>query len=187
MGHFTLHGVDTLYDLLSNKNDKVFFSNSLIKPGAAKTFSGRTEGIISKFDNRNVAETHQMNIDSGFGKSYNSFVTTMSGSGCKDVAIKVKEKLSLTNEEYGRLMEQIVDKRLNELDDYYNIGDKYLSRQEIIEAHNQAYESMLKSEGEQNEITILSQQTIAYVYSASRTYEGLCQFYMKNNKFYNNG
>ncbi len=181
MGHFTQHGVDQLYDLLSNTNDKAFFSNSLIKPNAAKTFAGRTEGIISEFDNRNVAETCEYNIDSGFGKSYNSFVTTMAGRGSRTVAREVKEKLNLTNEEYGLLMEQIVDKRLNELDEYYNIGGRYLSKQEIVNAHNEAYESMLKSQGEQNEITILNQKPIAYAYSASRTYQGLCPFGMKDN------
>ncbi len=181
MGHFTQHGVDKLYELLSNNNDKAFFSNSLIKPGSAKTFAGRTEGIISEFDNRNVAETYRMNIDSGFGKSYNTFVTTMAGKGCREVASHVKEKLNLTNEEYGLLMEQIVDIRLNELDDYYNIGGRRLSKQEIADAHNEAYESMLKSQGEQNEITILNQKPIAYAYSASRTYQGLCPFDMKNN------
>ena len=181
MGHFTQHGVDKLYNLLSNTNDKAFFSNSLIKPNAAKTFNGRTEGIISEFDNRNVAETCEYNIDSGFGKSYNSFVTTMAGIGSRTVAREVKEKLNLTNEEYGILMEQIVDKRLNELDEYYNIGGRYLSKQEIVNAHNEAYESMLKTQGEQNEITILNQKPIAYAYSASRTYQGLCPFGMKDN------
>lgn len=181
MGHFTQYGVNQLYDLLSNNNDKVFFSNSLIQPNAAKTFAGRTEGIISEFDNRNVAETSGMNIDSGFGKSYNDFVTTMSGSGSRRVAADVKENLNLTNEEYGLLMEQIVDKRLNELDEYYNINGRYLSRKEIVEAHNDAYQSMLKTKGEQNEITILNQRPIAYTYSASRTYQGLCPFSMKDN------
>lgn len=181
MGHFTLHGVDNLYELLSNKNDKVFFSNSLLKANAARTFSGRTEGIISEFDNRNVAETCNYNIDSGFGKSYNDFVEIMYGKGERDIKNIVKENLGLTNEEYGLLMEQIVDKRLNELDDYYNINGRYLSKQEIVDAHNTAYENMLKSSGEQNEITILNQKPIAYVYSASKTYQGVCPFSMKNS------
>ncbi len=181
MGHFTLHGVDNLYELLSNKNDKVFFSNSLLKANAAMTFSGRTEGIISEFDNRNVAETCNYNIDSGFGKSYNDFVEIMYGKGERDIKNIVKENLGLTNEEYGLLMEQIVDKRLNELDDYYNINGRYLSKQEIVDAHNTAYENMLKSSGEQNEITILNQKPIAYVYSASKTYQGVCPFSMKNS------
>ena len=105
----------------------------------------------------------------------------MAGRGSRTVAREVKEKLNLTNEEYGLLMEQIVDKRLNELDEYYDIGGKRLSKQEIVNAHNEAYESMLKSQGEQNEITILNQKPIAYAYSASRTYQGLCPFNMKDN------
>lgn len=182
MGHFTEHGVDNLYNLLSNKNDKVFFSNSLLKPNAAKTFSGRTQGIISEFDNRNIAETDRYNIDSGFGKSYNDFVETMSDSrGKRFVASSVMKTLGLTNEEYGLLMEQIVDKRLNEIDDYCNINGRYLSKQEIIDAHNAAYENMLKAQGEQNEITILNQTPIAFVYSASKTYQGNCPFSMKNS------
>ena len=182
MGHFTAHGVNNLYDLLSNKNDKAFFSNSLLKPSAAKTFAGRTEGIISEFDNRNIAETCRNNIDSGFGKSYNDFVETMSGTGgYHDVADIIKKNLGLTNDEYGLLMEQIVDKRLNELDDYYNVNGRYLSKQEIVDAHNAAYENMLKSGGEQNEITILNQTPIAFVYSASKTYQGQCPFSMKDS------
>ena len=182
MGHFTEHGVEYLYNLLNNKNDKVFFSNSLLKPNAARTFAGRTEGIISEFDNRNVAETDRCNIDSGFGKSYNDFVETMSGNrGTRFVASFVKKNLGLTNEEYGLLMEQIADKRLNEIDDYYNINGRYLSKQEIIDAHNAAYENMLKSQAEQNEITILNQTPIAFVYSASKTYNGSCPFSMKNS------
>ena len=182
MGHFTLHGVDNLYELLSNKNDKVFFSNSLLKANAARTFSGRTEGIISEFDNRNVAETCNYNIDSGFGKSYNDFVEIMYGKGGHHaVASDVKEKLGLTNEEYGLLMEQIVDKKFNELNDYYNIDGRYISREEIVDAHNAAYENLLKSSGEQNEITILNQTPIAFVYSASKTYQGECPFSMKDS------
>lgn len=181
MGHFTEHGVSNLYNLLSNKNDKVFFSNSLLKANSVSTFAGRTEGIISEFDNRNVAETHRYNIDSGFGKSYNDFVETMYGKGERDIKNIVKENLGLTNEEYGLLMEQIVDKRLNELDDYYNINGRYLSKQEIIDAHNAAYENILKSGGEQNEITILNQTPIAFVYSASKTYQGQCPFSMKDS------
>lgn len=182
MGHFTAHGVNNLYDLLSNKNDKAFFSNSLLKPSAAKTFAGRTEGIISEFDNRNIAETCRNNIDSGFGKSYNDFVETMSGTGgYHDVADIIKKNLGLTNDEYGLLMEQIVDKRLNELDDYYNVNGRYLSKQEIVDAHNAAYENMLKSGGEQNEITILNQTPIAFVYSASKTYQGQCPFSMQDS------
>ena len=181
MGHFTEHGVEHLYNLLNNKNDKVFFSNSLLKANSASTFAGRTEGIISEFDNRNVAETHCYNIDSGFGKSYNDFVLTMSGKGgYHDVANIVKKNLGLTNEEYGALIEQIVDKRFNELDDYYNINGRYLSKQEIVDAHNAAYENLLRSQGEQNEITILNQTPIAFVYSASNTY-GVCPFSMKDS------
>ncbi len=182
MGHFTEHGVEHLYNLLNNKNDKVFFSNSLLKPNAARTFAGRTEGIISEFDNRNVAEVSRYNIDSGFGKSYNDFVVSMSGTrGYHEVASTVKEKLALTNEEYGLLMEQIVDKRLNELDDHYNINGRYLTRQEIIDAHNAAYENMLKTQGEQNEVTILNQTPIAFAYSASKTYDGSCPFSLKDS------
>lgn len=181
MGHFTEHGVSNLYNLLSNKNDKVFFSNSLLKANSVSTFAGRTEGIISEFDNRNVAETHRYNIDSGFGKSYNDFVEIMYGKGKRDIKNIVKENLGLSNEEYGLLMEQIVDKRLSELDNYYNINGRYLSKQEIIDAHNAAYENMLKSGGEQNEITILNQTPIAFVYSASKTYQGQCPFSMKNS------
>lgn len=181
MGHFTEHGVSNLYNLLSNKNDKVFFSNSLLKANSVSTFAGRTEGIISEFDNRNVAETHRYNIDSGFGKSYNDFVETMYGTGKRDIKNIVIENLGLSNEEYGLLMEQIVAKRLNELDDYYNINGRYLSKQEIVDAHIAAYENMLKSQGEQNEITILNQTPIAFVYSASKTYQGQCPFSMKNS------
>lgn len=179
MGHFTEHGVEYLYDLLSNKNDKVFFSNSLIKPDAAKTFAGRTEGIISEFDSRNIAETSHNNLDSGFGKSYNDFVETISGTGTREIASLVKKQLSLTDEEYGILMEQINGKRFNELEDYYNINDRYISKEEIISSHNTAYENLLNSKGEQNEITILSPTPIALVYSASKTPGGACPFNME--------
>ena len=78
-------------------------------------------------------------------------------------------------------MEQIVDKRLNELDDHYNINGRYLTRQEIIDAHNAAYENMLKTQGEQNEVTILNQTPIAFAYSASKTYDGSCPFSLKDS------
>lgn len=178
MGHFTGHGAEKLYDLLSNKNDKVFVSNSLIKANAASTFAGRTEGIISEFDTRNVAEASRYNVDSGFGKSYNDFVKTMSGDGKRDVASFVKKELALTDEEYGILMKQIDGKRFDELEDYYNINDRYISKEEIINSHNTAYENLLSSRGEQNEITILSPTPIALVYSASKTPGGTCPYYM---------
>ncbi len=40
---------------------------------------------------------------------------------------------------------------------------------------------MLKSGGEQNEITIMNQTPIAFVYSASKTYQGKYLFSMKNS------
>lgn len=169
MGHFSEYGAENLFNLLSNPNDKVFFSNSLIRPGAAQTFAGRKEGIISEFDNRNVAEAYEYNIDSGFGKSYNSFVETMSGSGTRQIKREVCKQLNLTHEEYGLLMEQIADKRLKDIDEYYNIGNKVLRKQDIINAHNSVYEEFLRDQGEQNEITILNQKPIAYVYSADRS------------------
>ena len=181
LGHFIEHSVDHLYDLLSNPNDKVFFSNSLIKPDAASTFASRTKGIISEFSNRNVAETQQSNIDSGFGKSYNTFVMTMTGEGSRDVAKVVQEKLNLSVEDYGLLMEQIVDKRLNAIDDAYVINGRTLTKEDIVKAHNDAYEMLLSAKGEQNEITVLSQKPIALVYSASRTYMGTCPFDMSKS------
>ena len=173
MGHFSEYNVESLPEILGNPNDRAFFSNSLIKPEAIQTFAGRTKGIISEFDNKNVGQSYHYNIDSGFGKSYSNYTCTMVNPTYRDVAKNVQKILNLSPEGYGMLMQKIIDKRLCDIDDTYVIEGRLLTKQEIINAHNQAYENMLKYQGEQNEFTILSQRPIAFVYSATATF-GAC-------------
>ena len=167
MGHFTERSLTGLYDLLGNKSDKVFLSNSLISAESARSFAGRSYGIISEFDNVNVAEASSSNIDSGFGKNYAQFTSNMSGNGEKQIASTVMKNLGLTKNEYGMLMEQIADKNsFNDISDCY-VNGKFISKDDIISAHNTAYAEMQKFSGEQNEITIMNQKPIAFVYKAN--------------------
>jgi len=171
--HVTEKDLTELHDLLNNENDKVFLSNSLVNANKANTFAGRTKGIVSEFDNINVAQSHYYNIDSGFGKDYARFVKDISSDSYKDIAFEVKKTLRLSDEDYGILMEKIYEyNSFNDIPDC-TINGRLITQSEIKQAHTKAYQELVtRGTSEQNEITILNQKPFAYVYKASSSWYG---------------
>lgn len=164
LAHFL--GYDNNFHTLNMLNNKAYrssFSASLINAGQKSScFAGRNEGLVFEFDNVNVANTHYMNIESGFGKQYDHLKESMKSSDNKDIKKTVMKELNLSEDEYGELMEQIVHS-----DGFKDIGDciingKKLAKDDIINAHKLGVSDIIAAKG-QNETTVTNARPFATI------------------------
>lgn len=142
-----------------------FVSASVFSPEKIKTFNGRKSGYILKPKNKNIAQTSYRNIESEHGKNEVHFIEYLASTTSKTVKEFVKHELNLSEEEYGLLMEQIVDiESFEDLKEKYIVNEKTLSKENIKDAHLKGYQNLIdKDPNEHNETTIFAPEIIAQI------------------------
>lgn len=162
-------------DLLSDIANGGVLSTSLISLKNKITYKDRKYGLVLDFQNSNIANALSRNQASDYGKDFNKFVSLLNSFDDeaktflkKNIINKLKLKYgTLTDEEYGLLYKQIINKKFTtQIDnkEIFDIGRKSISGKDLKKALLKAQDELfIDAKTSHNEIVVYNPKISAVV------------------------